>query len=508
MDQVNLVKYLKIPRRIGFLDIVGALVILAAFKLKLGWFGDPGLGWHLKTGELIWQTQSLPATDPFLNPAVNAPWIIDQWLSDILLWLCYSVAGFSAVKIVAHFVVICSFVFILQKILVRETRNYILIGFVLLLVAAQASMSWFVRPVVFSFLCFACCYQLFAPRLALRPSGMKLKLLCQGVSTFLLFTLWANLHPSFALGFLIILAALISRILNRDFEAAKASSLLLGIALLATFVTPYGLDLHLTAFKLVQSDFFTKLNQEWLAPRMSESSFTIFYAALGFFALALLLTPRCKLLTSFDLVLCSPLLWEALNHRRFIPYFIFAFAPVMIRSGISIGSVFTKTLNRKLPLITSAFRSINAKEECGSKALLSLLALLGLYLPQCLSCHQRTEQVNPLDAFYPARAIEYVLKQKPERLFNHPDYGGYLIWRGFQPFIDDRNQLIGEERYRLFLQINQAKGNWLEKIAENKFTFLLLDRLSPAHRKLSTLGLTGFEKVYEDKKASVWRELP
>ncbi|MFN8003973.1 MAG: hypothetical protein U0X75_23505, partial [Acidobacteriota bacterium] len=46
---------------------------------------DSDAGWHIRTGELIWQTHAVPRTDPFSHTMFGREWFAWEWLTDVLL---------------------------------------------------------------------------------------------------------------------------------------------------------------------------------------------------------------------------------------------------------------------------------------------------------------------------------------------------------------------------------------------------------------------------------------
>ena len=50
---------------------------------------DPDIGWHIRTGEQILATHSLPRTDPFSSTMHGQPWFAWEWLYDILLGILH-----------------------------------------------------------------------------------------------------------------------------------------------------------------------------------------------------------------------------------------------------------------------------------------------------------------------------------------------------------------------------------------------------------------------------------
>src|SRR5260370_5285844 len=59
-------------------------------------FDDPDLWWHVKVGQIIWNTHQIPQTDQFSFTAQGHPWIAHEWLSQVVLYLTWRTGGYSA----------------------------------------------------------------------------------------------------------------------------------------------------------------------------------------------------------------------------------------------------------------------------------------------------------------------------------------------------------------------------------------------------------------------------
>jgi len=44
---------------------------------------DPDLWWHLRTGQWIVETGTVPHTDPFSFTRAGQPWVSHEWLSEV-----------------------------------------------------------------------------------------------------------------------------------------------------------------------------------------------------------------------------------------------------------------------------------------------------------------------------------------------------------------------------------------------------------------------------------------
>ena len=84
-----------------------AILALGLFTMAAAAVTDPDVWWHLRTGQLILQNHSLFHTDPYSFTRFGQPWINHEWLSEVLLFGLYRVAGFGGL-IVAFAVVIAA----------------------------------------------------------------------------------------------------------------------------------------------------------------------------------------------------------------------------------------------------------------------------------------------------------------------------------------------------------------------------------------------------------------
>jgi hypothetical protein len=118
---------------------------------------DPGTGWHLKSGEIMRGLSAPLFIDPFLalpSGISQRMWICDQWLSDILFSLAYSVSGFEGLNLIVTALFITTFfVFLYQELTLLRPGNPTLYSSVAVSVACLlsfklAQVHFILRPVV------------------------------------------------------------------------------------------------------------------------------------------------------------------------------------------------------------------------------------------------------------------------------------------------------------------------------------------------------------------------
>src|SRR3984957_1990676 len=70
---------------------------LLAGRLSNRPLADPDIGWHIRTGELMLSTHSLPRTDPFSSTMHGQAWFAWEWLYDLVLGILHRAGGLNCV---------------------------------------------------------------------------------------------------------------------------------------------------------------------------------------------------------------------------------------------------------------------------------------------------------------------------------------------------------------------------------------------------------------------------
>ena len=125
-----------------------AILALGLFAMAARGITDPDVWWHLRTGQLILQNHSLFHTDPYSFTRFGQPWINHEWLSEILLFGLYRVAGFGGLIVAFAVVIAATFLMVFAR---SAGRPY-LASLMTLWGAVASAPSWGVRPQMFSLL--------------------------------------------------------------------------------------------------------------------------------------------------------------------------------------------------------------------------------------------------------------------------------------------------------------------------------------------------------------------
>ncbi len=432
-----------------------------ALLLK-GSFGylDPDLGWHLKVGEEIAATGSLPDINHY-NYTFTGNWVDHEWLSNFLVYEIYSHWGYIALSVL--FALLIVGVLIILNIWARRAypraSPFFIIFFQLFGVLASfphfgvriQESGLFFLTLILLILYYYNKYKNWRLLLTLVP----------------IMYLWACLHGSFLIGFAVffvwigikIFEKVLSHYYKRDWldfsGVLKWREIMIfsGAALLsiaATFLTPYKVKLYsfLNGYK---DNFYVWHIQEWLP----QFHYPFQYRQLVYLALVLLAVFfyiyysrgdkrhwRLDLWTLGSMALFVFLSFK--SHRHFPLMFVVTF--VFLISVF--GHLFKIQDKEKSP-----------EESWLEKNWLKGYLLICLILAALLQLVSTNFTSNPFSSFrrdYPVGAAEF-LKIRPQydsaRLFNDYGWGGYLIWElpDRRLFIDGRLPQV-EYQGRTFLE--------------------------------------------------------
>jgi hypothetical protein len=447
-------------------NIFVAVVFLGLLALAVRNVADPDVWWHLKTGELIAATKSVPHTDPFSFTRPGQPWVAHEWLSELFIYGIYHAAGWGGLIVIFAAIVAAAFFFLY----LRCGKNLIVAGLITLWAAWATAPIWGVRPQVLSFLLTSVWL------LILERSERNRTLLWW---TLPLTVLWVNLHAGFALGLVLLglffAGELIEHLLSTQVQPnstrLRALALTLFLDLLLVPLNPNGTRMYSYPLETLRSRAMQTYIAEWASPNFHRSEYWLFLlmllATVATLACTKIRVPhfsrsvrkacpeRSRMVGIFvprprarDIFLLLIATWAALSSIRMIPLFVLVAAPLVASAGA------WNSREQTMPRPLSPTRLfVNAL------IVLGMAAFVTIHTAQVV----RRQPASEADHF-PAAAVAYLQAHSPAGpLFNHYDWGGYLIWKlypGTRVFIDGRADLYGEPLLNQFANTYQFKNDW------------------------------------------------
>lgn len=511
--------------RVGVHDLVFVLttVSLLCFQME-GFTLDPGLGWHLKDGEQIWESGAVPFFDPFLGLPLGTPprkWISDQWLGDVISFLLVRTLSWTGATLALLTLFLVPFLWFLYREIRSQIGLAISTTVAVFLAAKVASIHLIFRPVIFSFF-FLCLVIPRTRRWAIDPGTITKR---DYLWVFVVFALWANIHPSFVLGLawcaLVPISRLIERKLNNTSGIRVFGPRELGyfvipvVAFVATCLNPYGIALHSSILDLTNNEFFMDFHREWQSPNFKSAEGVIAQFVI-FTIIGAAFVDRSSGLRyhTFDVLGLLAASHLALESVRVLPLFIIvAVAPFSIgctRIAVALRAAFPRSdLLAKLLDATSRIERAERSISGGAVGLVAV-ALILIGVAGSKTKFPGVDKVQgPSSAEYPYEAVAYlqsVTGSEERVVLSTPDWGGFITLQGhpsLRPVIDDRNTLLGETFYRQYFEaVRSASGiAALSKLVGAEY--VLFPRSGHVAQLLQCGN--GFTLVHKDELALVFR---
>jgi hypothetical protein len=465
-------------RRVMWLAVY-AVAVLAVMRPVV----DPDLWWHLRTGEWIVQTQSVPSTDPFSTAGPDKPWIAYSWLFDLLVYGIYRAWGLTGI-LVFRLVMTLAIVLVFQCLAARRDTHPLVA--ILLTGAATVALVPVLNERSWLFSILFCALTLQAV-LSLREGGNAwfVWLLPFG------YVLWANIHIQFVYGLFLLGLACVAPLLDRTLGWSDPATqdwrrplLLLVLCALPTLANPYGYRVYEAVWEAITQPGPAAFIDEMKA---MEFRYPAEWAALllglaGAFALG-----RRGRLSCFDVLFLLAASYCAFRAKRdvwFLALAVLALVPPVVRAPAE--SQKTGVLWGILGLACVAFFA------------------LCVGWSRELSESRLREEVGKE---FPARAVAVVRDlARPGPVYNPFNWGGYLMWelKDRRVTIDGRCSLHGDDRILQIGEMWAGRGDWehdpelvAAAVIIGEQNSPLVERLKSDHRfRMIQLGLDDLAAVF------------
>ncbi|HMP57847.1 MAG TPA: hypothetical protein PKD86_00725 [Gemmatales bacterium] len=446
--------------------------------------------WHLRVGQWIVEHQDVPRQDPFSRYGLETgqDWRAYSWLYELALYHGYATWGWHGI------------------VFFRAVQGF-LVAWAWLLFTTRYPNS-----VLWSALLFLLGYfSFFLMTLSERPwllsmmMGMWTVAVMQDLRAgsrrwhhWLLplgYVLWANWHIQFIYGLALlgvgVLAPLFDRWLGwEQDEPAQLGSAswqrLLLIALLCaagTLVNPFHVSIYQVVWEYASQPGAFAYVYELTAPNFRRRED---WLCVGLAGLALFLLGRQRGLSTFQILLIVGPTFAGLRAKRDQWYLLVGVVAVLSELRFTWLS---------LPAAASWPRWTQLAVPAG----LVLLAASGSWRLQEAAFVTSEEESYPVAAVAHIRAQGY-----PGPIFNHFDWGGYLIWRlpEYPVAMDGRTNLHGDARIEASLKAWGGEPGWQDLPELRSARVLLVQQKSPLGQLLRLHPR--FRLVFEDQRSSVF----
>ncbi len=525
---------------VGDLLFVALLALLTFTNLSMRLLGDAGIGWHIRTGQLVLTTHAIPLVDPFSSSLGGHAWFAWEWLYDVLVGWLEKAAGLNGVALLTALIIAACFSWTFRLLLRRRTN--VLVALILVLLAASASMIHFLaRPHVVSWLLTVAWFWI------LESSEKE----CRGSHSNssedatitrsrswllywlpLLMLVWVNVHGGFLIGFVLLTIYWIrpawewlkltlkltedryEEVLRKIRAGRRVWDLTLAGALTAaaTLLNPYGFKLHLHIYHYLSNRFLMDHIDEFQSPNFHYVAQKCFAGLLALTLVALVAKAReFRRVSASQGLLILFSVYSGLYASRNIPVtsllLILLIGPWLSFAMERIPQP-QQTTARWRGLASTQFLRRMETIELGLRGHLWSVAAVMLTCWIVMHGGGKLGTERLMDAHFdgkrfPVLAVDYLEKQGGQGPILSPDYwGGYLIYRLYprmRVVIDDRHDFYGEEFLKSYLKMMHLQPGWDDFLREHSARCVLVPRNSALANILSETA--AWQAIYSDDVA-------
>ena len=415
-----------------FVFLIGLYLFVLFIIQQVGsiFLRDPDIYWHVAVGRMIWQTKAFPHVDQLSYTFSGHAWIAKEWLSQLIFFGAYTLAGWRGVALLSASVVALAYA-LLFLVLARSMR-------------LSAAVGISVAAFIFSLGHFSARPQVFADPLIVIWFASLVRAVERKRSPspvlFPIMMVWANLHASFTFGLAIagLLAgeAIFDSPSKERTRVAKQWAVFLIIAFGSACLTPYGFQPVLATFKVFVGNEALQYTREWQPTTLEARGF---YGPILLALLSLALYYGVRLpfwrLSAFMFVL-----YLMFAHLRFTSLFAIV-APILLATPL-VSQFSLLSLSRQIDTDPAFFEVMSRRSRRW------LYPACSVIMGGVLAFGAYGTTMAPRAEITPAGAVDYIYEhQLVGNIYNPLNFGGYLIFRGIKTFIDGRTDQLFLENF-------------------------------------------------------------
>jgi hypothetical protein len=485
--------------------LIVAILFVAIFAMvaSRGQPADTDTWWHLKSGQLMWETGQILRADPFSHTVAGQPWIDHGWLVQLMLWPIYQAGGLAGLALLLAVIVTAAFALVYRQ---SEGRPFVA-AFATVLAVVASSVIWAVRPQIVSFLLAAIIAYLLD---GYRRTGSARRLWPIPV----LVVVWVNCHAGFVVAFILMGCYLAGTILERLTQppdaALKAGPVPLAAVMLvslpAVLINPNTVKMIPYAYQTVSIGPLQAFIQEWAAPDFHNLQFHPFIWLLLLTLVAMGLSRRRA--QWIDLIVLCVFAYMGLVAVRNVALFALVTAPILAR--YTTAALDELALSPRLSWLgrlthtPSLPRPKRPVVVLNAALLVTVLAAAGPLVGLNLV---RLQDLDVWGKNLPVQAVDYLRAHDLSgQMFNSYNWGGYLIWALYPSkpvFVDGRTDLYAFNNVLDdYVQAHLASPGWQEILDRYNVGYVLTEQgglLATALR-----GPGDWRQVYSDTLAVIY----
>jgi len=452
---------MSIPTAVSKKEWLLALIFLFVIAFyTFNSISDSDIWYHLKTGEYIWGTKTVPTHDIFSYTAQGARWVTHEWLSALIFFLAYHLFNsIWSVMILAAIFCLLTCWLVLKNAFLRGANFYL--ALILIFPVAFLTLGlWVPGPQIFSYFLMALLLFLLEKW---RRDKKNIVLYCLPF----IFLIWANLHSSVILGLIIFAFYLIASLIKSDIYS-ESSEKVFSRPLFFVFVASLVLC------------FVNPNTYRTLTYFLTISPVIKFLGVMDWKSiLSYLYIPQVIIVLILMVVAASFIFWRSIVNKKFNwrdlgLVAVFSILPLIAIRHLSyfplvVFPIFVQQLSEYIP--TEKFLSKNFSKKLAYQILI-VIAVICLMIKLFIFPGQAVDK-----HFLPVGAANFIAQNHISGPMFNLEMGGYLIWRLWpqqKVFLDDRNEVFAGQVADNYKKIALIQDNWLELVKNYNINYFVL----------------------------------
>lgn len=463
----------------------------------------PDVYLHLTAGQYIFDTGALPHTDIFSYTRPGEPWIMHEWLFQIIIHLTHDLFGAYGIQILSGLIITAVVYFTKQNCKLVGASD---IAAWLATISLFATWLFFVtsRPQNFTYLFFV--LTLYFLLLHQKKGQTKPLYFIPLIMIF-----WVNSHGGFIVGIVLVgyfsLISLIGdHLASGKLKIDKDLLRTLVLTIIASLINPYGAEQLLFPFQLMD-EWVMKGSPEWMPPDYTLWNYQLYLLILAFFTLSFFPTRDKRKTLGF--VFALPFIVASLDAVRHIPIAAFVIAPYL---GANLTGLITKLQSylKKGELAATVAPAPN--KELGIienifNWLLLCIFIVALYYAMPMISAQKEYRFNNL---FPVGATEFLIDNNIQgRMFTLIQYSNYILYHRYPEqklFYDVRLETYGKDLTMDYVKMANAIDDWESLYKHHNIDYVVLCKAKNPYAKFTSNK--DFSILYEDEYSLVLSHTP
>ena len=416
--------------------------------------------WHLRIGQDIWRSGALPAVDSYSFTRAGQPFVVHEWLFELLTYLGYRAFAYRGLVLIMGLVVLATYV--LHYLLLRALgAGRVLAGLLVAWTLALTFESITMRPHLFSALFLS--IELWCLYLYRSGNRRAIWLLPP------LMIVWVNIHGAWIMGVATLALFIAGEWLNARArgEGATLRPALgaLVASLAAAMVNPAGPKLLLYPLGFIGGESATvRYIQEWQPPSFRDPMGLAFGLSVILLAALGLRRPRFDYTLGLWALAFTYLGFSAIRH---VPLYALVVMPI---------------ITQQLPARWrgAEWRYRENRFTVATNWLLTglvLATMAGIVFGNPLAQIGATPRLKA----FPTESLDYLRQHPGGNLLNEDGFGGYLIANlPERPiFIDTRVDFYGRDFLEEYITVTRLRPGWRDILARYDIGLILMPPDSP-----------------------------